>query len=114
MSESESKVKTEVSGISDRTLAEVIDLAKLDPMDPSLEAQKVHLRKIIEYFKVLKGVELDEHGPTTMINPTPLRLREDEIVKCFSKDEAMNNSRLRLDEYFHAPRIHSGEEPEHV
>lgn len=91
--------------ITDEVLQGVIDLARLDPLSPGMSLQKEHLRKILEHFKVLNEVDIEGLDPTIQINATVISLRPDEVVRDFSKDEALSNSRLRTDEFFRAPLI---------
>jgi aspartyl/glutamyl-tRNA(Asn/Gln) amidotransferase C subunit len=98
------------SQITDQVLAEVIDLARLDPLAPGMALQKEHLRSILDHFKVLSRVEVDDLDPTIMVNPTPIPLREDQVVDRLSPEEALANSRLRTSEFFRAPTILEEEE----
>ena len=100
-----SEALMEVGEISDSVLADVIDLARLDPLWPGMSVQKAHLRKILDHFKVLNQVHVEGLDPTIQINPTPIPLRPDVVVPTFSVQEAMSNAHLRAGELFLAPQI---------
>jgi len=99
-----------VSQITDQVLAEVIELARLDPLAPGMALQKEHLRSILEHFKLLSRVEVGDLDPTIMVNPAPIPLREDQAVDWLSSQEALSNSRLGTSEFFRAPAILEEEE----
>lgn len=101
---------TDVSEITDEVLSEVIMLARLDPSTPGMPLQKQHLRKILEYFKILRDVSLEGLDPTIQINPTPIPLREDEVGESFNQKTALANAKNRVGEFFIAPHILGNEE----
>jgi len=106
------KTESPVDSISDQTLQDVIRLARLDPSDPDMERRKEHLRKILEYFGILSGVDVEGIDPTVQINPIPIPLRPDEIGESLSRDDALGNSGLKVGEFFRSPQILGGEESE--
>lgn len=96
--------------ISNDVLQNVIDLARLDPIGPSMALQKEHLKKILEHFSVLAHVDVSNLDPTIQVNPAKLPLREDIAVDFLSQDEALANARLRTQEFFQVPKILEPEE----
>jgi aspartyl/glutamyl-tRNA(Asn/Gln) amidotransferase C subunit len=113
MSDKDSRTRGHHFEISDRTLTEVVDLARLDPDSPKVAEQKTHLGKILKHFAVLSEVVVDEVDPAVMINPTPLPLRMDEAGVCLTKDEALRNSKLTAGDFFRSPSILSGDDQGH-
>jgi aspartyl-tRNA(Asn)/glutamyl-tRNA(Gln) amidotransferase subunit C len=111
MAKDEKSVAADGREISDDTLAGVIDLARLDPLWPGMEHQKAHLKRILGHFAVLRQVDIEGVDPTIQINPTPIPLRDDEVVEWLSQEEALSNARLRTGEFFRAPKILGDEEP---
>jgi aspartyl/glutamyl-tRNA(Asn/Gln) amidotransferase C subunit len=95
----------EIAEITDKVLAEVIDLARLDPSAPGMSIQKEHLRKIIDHFRVLSQVHVEGLDPTIQINPTPIPLRSDEVGMSLIAADALSNARHVAGEFFLAPRI---------
>jgi len=102
----------EIGDISDQVLAEVIDLARLDPMTPGMSVQKAHLRKILDHFKVLNQMHLEGLDATIQINPVPIRLRPDIVVTTLKVEDALSNAHLKAGDLFIAPQILSGERAE--
>lgn len=98
--------------ISNDVLQNVIDLAKLDPLGPSMTLQSEHLKKILDHFSVLAQVDVSNLDPTIQVNPAKLPLREDITVDYLSQDEALANARLRTPEFFQVPKILEPEESE--
>jgi aspartyl-tRNA(Asn)/glutamyl-tRNA(Gln) amidotransferase subunit C len=108
--------KTEIRAepISDGVIAEVVDLARLDPDDPAMSEQKGHLKRILEHFQVLSRVDVEGVDPTIHVNPTPIPLRADEVGESLSPEEALPNAHNRAQEFFQAPQIFGGEESDHL
>jgi aspartyl/glutamyl-tRNA(Asn/Gln) amidotransferase C subunit len=102
----------EIGDINDQVLADVIDLARLDPLTPGMSVQKAHLRKILDHFKVLNQLHLEGMESTMQINPTPSSLRPDVVITTLSMEEALSNAHLRAGGLFMAPQILSGERRE--
>lgn len=98
--------------ISNDVLQKVIDLARLDPIGPSMALQKEHLKKILDHFSVLAQADVSNLDPTIQVHPAQLPLRKDTAVDFLSQDEALANARLRTTEFFQVPKILEPEESE--
>ncbi|MFH1677056.1 MAG: Asp-tRNA(Asn)/Glu-tRNA(Gln) amidotransferase subunit GatC [bacterium] len=107
------KTESSVDAISDQLLQDVIRLARLDPSDPSMELKKEHLKKILDYFGILSGVDVEGVDPTVQINAIPVPLRADGVKESLSREDALGNSVLKVGEFFRSPQILGGEETEH-
>ena len=102
----------EIATVTDAALAEVIELARLDPFSwrAGMADQKEHLKAILEHFKVLNAVHLDGLEVSAQINQTPITLREDAVGESLSLEEALSNARYRAGgSFFLAPKILGGE-----
>ena len=106
----EKKAFLEGEEITEELLSRVIHLARLDPDAPEMAVQKEHLRRILDYFRVLSEVELDEGSVPLGVNSAELLLREDEAVGGLSQEEALSNAKHKSGKFFLAPRIMEGEE----
>jgi aspartyl/glutamyl-tRNA(Asn/Gln) amidotransferase C subunit len=102
----------EIGEVSDAVLAEVIDLARLDPLTPGISVQKDHLRKILQYFKVLNQVHIEGIDPIIQVNPAPIPLRPDIVHPSLDAGIAMSNAHVKSGEYFVAPQIMAAERSE--
>lgn len=92
-------------GISDVVFLRIIELARLDPLAPSMAIHKEELRKILDHFSVLAQIDISDVEQTIHINPVALPLMPDEPEDYLTRDAAMSNARLRTSEYFQAPKI---------
>jgi len=116
MSKEKDKEKREKQGfleaeeITDELLSKIIHLARLDPDAPEMGVQKEHLRRILDYFRVLNEVELEEGSVPVRVNSAELLLREDEGEEGLSQEEALSNAKHKSGKFFLAPRIMEGEE----
>ncbi len=112
MPKNEKPTVRETIEITDEVLAEVIDLARLDPLEPGMSLQKQHLKNILDHFRILRQVEVEGVDPTIQVNPTPIPLRPDEVIDWLSPAESLANARLATGQFFRSPRIIGGEESE--
>jgi len=101
---------TGTSEITDEVLNEVIDLGRLNPLTPGMSMQKHHLKKILDNFRILSQVDIQNLDPTIQVNPTVLPLREDEVIDWLTQSEALRNARNNTGEFFRAPKILGEEE----
>jgi len=93
------------SHIKDDILGRIIELARLDPLAPGMAVQKDHLKKILDNFRVLRNVKIEGVEPITLVNQASLPLRDDVVDDTFTLEEATANARLKLNEFFLAPRV---------
>ena len=91
--------------ITDDVFLKIVDLARLDPLAPSMAIHRDEFRKILEHFSVLSHVDISDVDPTIHINPVRLPFSDDEPVETLTLDDAMSNTRLRTSDYFLAPKI---------
>lgn len=83
----------------------IVDLARLDPSDPDLEVQRDILRKILEQFRVLTGVELDSDDSQSTRSGAELTLRDDNVLKWSTLTEILECSNNLIDGWFRVPKI---------
>ncbi len=105
--------KVETKMVTDEVIADVIQLARLDPSDPTMAEQKEHLKRILGHFRILSQMEVEGLNPTIMINPTPILLREDKVGESLERTDALQNAQLKTGELFQAPKILGGEESDY-
>jgi aspartyl/glutamyl-tRNA(Asn/Gln) amidotransferase C subunit len=91
--------------ITDDLFLKVVDLARLDPLAPSMAIHRDEFRKILEHFSVLSRVDISDVDPAIHINTVRLPFSDDEPVETLTRDDALSNTRLRTSEYFLAPKI---------
>jgi len=103
----------EIGEITDDELLRIIDLARLDPLAPGMGIQKAHLKNILAHFRVLNDVSLNGVDPTIQINHVPIPLRDDEPLDILTRNEALENARLKTKEFFLAPKILGGDDSGH-
>ena len=103
-------IHMEIAEVNDETIADVIRLANLDPRDPAMEGQIQHVKNILEQFKVLNDINVDDMVSANPVNPAILRLRADEVGKSLDKEMVLSNASLKMGDYIMAPRILEAED----
>lgn len=86
-------------------------MAKLARLEFS-EEEKVKLAKslgeLMEYMKVLKGLDLAEVEPLLAVDSSPRPLREDEVKPSLEKDLVFGNAPAVNLDHFSIPKVIGG------
>jgi len=91
------------------TITDVEHIAKLAKLKFAGE-EKVKLQgelnKILEYIDTLNEIPgLENVEPLENINDTENVLREDEAIKCLTKEEALKNAPSITENFFKVPKV---------
>jgi aspartyl-tRNA(Asn)/glutamyl-tRNA(Gln) amidotransferase subunit C len=80
-------------------------LAKVDPTEEEKERFRDQLGRILEYFRKIDELELDDVEPTTHTMDVCNVFREDVERESLPPEEVLANAPEREDSYFKAPRV---------
>jgi len=83
----------------------VAGLAKLELSEKEKGKFQKELDNIIKYIDQLKEVNTEGIPPTSHVIPMENVLREDEVLKSLSQDEALANAPEKEDGYFKVPKV---------
>lgn len=91
--------------ISIKDVEYVAGLAKLELSEKEKKKFQKELDNIIKYIDQLKEVNTEGIPPTSHVIPMENVLREDEVLKSLSQDEALANAPEKEDGYFKVPKV---------
>ncbi len=91
--------------ISIKDVEYVAGLAKLELSEKEKKKFQKELDNIIKYIDQLKEVNTEGIPPTSRVIPMENVLREDEVLKSLSQDEALANAPEKEDGYFKVPKV---------
>ncbi len=83
----------------------VAKLAELDFSDEEVEKITPQLDKILDHVARISTVDTEGVSSTSHVMDINNVLREDEVTKPVSQEEALKNATHKKDGYFKAPRI---------
>ena len=92
-------------GINIKDVEYVAGLAKLELSEKEKGKFQKELDNIIKYIDQLKEVNTEGIPPTSHVIPMENVLREDEVLKSLSQDEALANAPEKEDGYFKVPKV---------
>jgi aspartyl-tRNA(Asn)/glutamyl-tRNA(Gln) amidotransferase subunit C len=92
--------------IDPNTVHHVAKLARL-AIDPAEEPRLLkELASILEYVEQLQGLDVSSIEPTSQVGETTeTPLREDRVVPCDVREEALEQAPDRDEDYFRVPRV---------
>ena len=91
--------------ISDKKIAELAHLARLESSATEKEAIKGDLDRIIDFCDKLKEVDTSGVEPLIYLSQEQTVLREDVAKQLLSKQEALKNSPSADSDYFKVPKV---------
>lgn len=97
---------SEKKDFSVKTIEHISKLALIDLDDGEKEELAEQLKDIINHFKKLEDLDIENVEPTRHpIKGLRNVFREDKVGKSLSNEEALKNAEHTKDGYFKAPRI---------
>jgi aspartyl-tRNA(Asn)/glutamyl-tRNA(Gln) amidotransferase subunit C len=91
--------------ITDKDVEKIADLAKLELSTEESQSFTQALQTRLEQLEVLKAVDTSGVEPLVYVLPSKNVFREDQVGKCFAKEEALANTSEVEDGCFKVPRI---------
>jgi aspartyl-tRNA(Asn)/glutamyl-tRNA(Gln) amidotransferase subunit C len=83
----------------------VARLARLRFSDEELEALTAELATILKYIEKLNKLDTDNVAPLMHVLPITNVLREDEVTKSLSREDALMNAPEKVKGFFAVPKI---------
>lgn len=90
--------------VDDKLIRYVASLARLKLSEDEIKEFIPEIKEIISSFEILSEVDINETEASFQPILIKNRLREDEKEKCFTQEEALDNSEHKKDGYFKGPR----------
>ena len=91
--------------ITDELVAHVARLARVGISAEEVRELKVHFQKVLEFVKVLDGLDLENVDPSSFPFSASNVFRSDEVSPSLPVEESMRNAPLSRDSFFLVPRI---------
>ncbi len=91
--------------ITDKKVDDIAHLARLEFDTHGREVIKADLDKIIDFCDKLKEVNTEGVEPLIYMSDEQNVLREDKVVKQFSKEDALKNAPLSDSDYIKVPKV---------
>ncbi len=95
--------------IDDRTVAHVARLSRLELTDEERGRFRAQLGSILEHFQSLLALDLSGEPPTAHASEITNVLRDDVVMPCLSREEALANAPASEDGCFVVPPVIEGE-----
>jgi aspartyl-tRNA(Asn)/glutamyl-tRNA(Gln) amidotransferase subunit C len=91
--------------IDDKTLDKIASLAKLEIAESEREKLKSDMSAILDWVEKLNELDTENTAAITQMTSEINRLRDDEQVKNFSNQQALQNAREKSEGFFVVPKV---------
>lgn len=91
--------------VSLKDVDKIATLAKLKFSDTEKEKLQNELNKVLEYIDHLNELDLEGVEPLENINETENVLRNDEVFKWLTTEEALKNAPSKTGKFFKVPKV---------
>ena len=91
--------------IDDKTLDRIAALAKIEINQNEREKLKSDMSDILDWVEKLNELDTEDTEPITQMTNEINRLRDDSEVKNLSKNDALQNAKLKSKGFFVVPKV---------
>jgi aspartyl-tRNA(Asn)/glutamyl-tRNA(Gln) amidotransferase subunit C len=91
--------------ITDRKIAELAHLCRLEFEGEKKENIKADLDKILDFCEQLNKLDTDNIEPLIYMTDNTNDLRDDVVVSDISKEDALKNAPSKDSDYFRVPKV---------
>lgn len=94
-----------MAGITEEQTRQVAEVARLKLSEEEVKKFTKQLQQFVEYAEQLKEVSTDHVEPTTRVAHTKNVMRDDNVKRWISRDEALKNVPEQKDGFIKVPAI---------